>query len=52
MVNELLQWWYEHSKHLYPTLAVIAYNLFSIPVMSSECKHAFSASMPLVLAKG
>jgi hypothetical protein len=44
MVDEPLRWWRERGEHSYLTLASMAYDLFSIPVISSECKHAFSAS--------
>jgi hypothetical protein len=48
MVDEPLRWWRERGEHLYPTLAVIAYDLFSIPAMSSECERAFSASKRMI----
>jgi hypothetical protein len=43
-----LRWWRERGKHLYPTLATMAYNLFSIPSISSECERAFSASKRMI----
>ena len=48
MVDEPLQWWRERGEHLYPTLAVMAYDLFAIPAMSSECERAFSAGKRMI----
>jgi hypothetical protein len=48
MVDKPLRWWRECSKHLYPTLAAMAYDLFSIPVMSRECERTFSAGKRLI----
>jgi hypothetical protein len=48
LINEPLRWWRERGKSLYPTLAGIAYDLFSIPVMSAECERAFSSTKRLI----
>jgi hypothetical protein len=48
MVDEPLRWWRERGEHLYPTLAAMAYDLFAIPAMSSECERAFSASKRMI----
>jgi hypothetical protein len=48
LINEPLRWWRERGEHLYPTLAVMAYDLFAIPAMSSECEQVFSATKRLV----
>ena len=38
----------ERGEHPYPTLTVIAYDVFSMPAMSSECERAFSAIKKLI----
>ena len=43
-----LQWWRERGEQLYPTLAVMAYDLFAMPAMSSECERAFSMAKQLI----
>jgi hypothetical protein len=48
LINEPLRWWRERGEHLYPTLAVMAYDLFAIPAMSSECERAFSSTKRLI----
>jgi hypothetical protein len=45
---ERLRWWRERGEYLYLTLAVMAYDLFSMPVMSSECERAFSYAKQLI----
>ena len=45
---EPLQWWRERGEQLYPTLTVMAYDLFAMPAMSSECERAFSNAKRLV----
>jgi hypothetical protein len=45
---EPLRWWRERGEHLYPTLAVMAYDLFAMPAMSSECERAFSNAKRLI----
>ena len=46
--SEPLRWWQERSKKAYPTLAGLAFTVFSIPVMSSECERAFSRAGKIV----
>jgi hypothetical protein len=48
---EPLRWWRERSEQLYPTLAIMAYDLFAMPAMSSECERAFSNAKRLVTDK-
>ena len=48
LVNEPLRWWRERGELLYPTLASMAYDLFSIPAMSAECERAFSLAKKLI----
>lgn len=48
MKDEPLRWWRERGQHLYPTLAGMAFDLFSIPGMSSECERAFSAAIRML----
>ena len=48
LVYEPLRWWRERGEHLYPTLASMAYDLFSIPAMSAECERAFSLAKRLI----
>ncbi|KAM0707974.1 hypothetical protein Q7P35_004623 [Cladosporium inversicolor] len=38
----------ERGESLYPTLATMAYDLFVMPGMSSECERAFSAAKRLI----
>jgi hypothetical protein len=45
---EPLLWWRERGEHLYPTFAIMAYDLFAMPVMSSECERAFSSAKKLM----
>jgi hypothetical protein len=45
---EPLRWWRERGERLYPTLAVIAYDLFAMPAISSECERAFSNAKRLI----
>lgn len=40
-VRNPLQWWRDHQS-TYPNLAQIAFDLFAIPAMSSECERNFS----------
>ena len=46
--NEPLRWWQERGKKVYPTLASLAFTVFSIPAMSSECERAFSRAGKMV----
>jgi hypothetical protein len=48
---EPLRWWRERGEQLYPTLAVMAYDLFAMPAMSSEWECAFSNAKRLVTDK-
>jgi hypothetical protein len=48
MKDEPLRWWRERGQQLYPTLATVAFNLFSIPGMSSECERSFSDAGNLI----
>jgi hypothetical protein len=48
MKDEPLRWWRERGQHLYPTLVTMAFDLFAIPGMSSECERAFSAAIRLL----
>jgi hypothetical protein len=43
-----LRWWRERGSALYPTLSTMAFDLFSIPAMSSECERAFSHAKKLI----
>jgi hypothetical protein len=45
---EPLRWWRERGEYLYPTLAGMAYDLFAMPAMSSECERAFSSAKRLI----
>lgn len=46
--NEPLRWWRERGASKYSILASMAYDLFSIPGMSSECERAFSAAKRMI----
>lgn len=48
LIDKPLRWWRERGEHLCPTLAVMAYDLFAIPAMSSECERAFSSTKGLI----
>jgi hypothetical protein len=43
-----LRWWQDRGEALYPTLATMAYDLFAMPGMSSECERAFSAAKRMI----
>jgi len=43
-----LAWWRQHGERLYPTLSRMAYDLFSMPAMSSECERAFSLAKKMI----
>jgi hypothetical protein len=47
-VDQPLRWWRERGESLYPILATIAYDLFAMPGMSSECERAFSSAKRLI----
>ncbi|TKA64921.1 hypothetical protein B0A49_12969 [Cryomyces minteri] len=46
--NIPLAWWRDRGEALYPTLATMAYDLFSVPGMSSECERVFSQAKKMV----
>ena len=46
--DQPLLWWCERGETLYPTLATMAYDLFAMPGMSSECERAFSSAKRLI----
>ena len=46
-VLDPLAWWRSNTNH-YPVLARMAFDLFSIPAMSSECERVFSQSKQLI----
>ena len=46
-VGEPLTWWIKGQK-TYPTLAKMAFDLYSIPAMSSECERVFSQTKKLI----
>ena len=48
VVPNPLNWWLKIGQILYPTLAKIALNMFSIPAMSSACERAFSQAKKIV----
>ncbi len=48
VVPDPLNWWLKIGQILYPTLAKIALNMFSIPAMSSSCERAFSQAKRIV----
>jgi hypothetical protein len=43
-----LDWWRQRGESRYPTLAKMAYDLFSIPAMSAECERVFSNSRKMI----
>lgn len=47
-LNNPLDWWRQRGEAQYPTLANMAYDLFSIPSMSSECERVFSMSKKMI----
>jgi hypothetical protein len=47
-VDQPLRWWRERGESLYPTLAIMAYDLFAMPGMSSECERSFSSAKRLI----
>lgn len=47
-INEPLRWWRERGQALYPTLSIMALDLFAIPGMSSECERAFSSAKKMI----
>ncbi len=49
-VRNLLQWWRDHQS-TYPYLPQIAFELFPIPAMSSECERSFSKASYTISAR-
>lgn len=47
-LNEPLRWWRDKGQVAYPTLAIMAFDLFAMPGMSSECERAFSAAKHMI----
>ena len=48
VILDPLNWWLTTGRVLYPILAKIALDLFSIPAMSSACERAFSQTKKIV----
>ena len=46
-VSDALSWWRSH-KEAFPTLSLLAFDLLSVPAMSSECERAFSKAGKVV----
>lgn len=46
--DEPLRWWRERGESSYPILAAMAYDLFSLLGMSSECERSFSAAKRMI----
>ena len=49
-ISNPLQWWRDHQS-TYPNLAQMAFDLFAIPAMSSECEQAFSKASYKISAR-
>lgn len=49
-VKNPLEWWRDHEK-AYPVLSQLAFDLLSIPGMSSECERVFSQAKKLITAE-
>ena len=49
-VRNPLQWWRDHQS-IYPNLAQMAFDLFAIPAMSSECERSFSKASYTISAR-
>jgi hypothetical protein len=47
-MDKPLDWWRQRGESRYPTLAKMAYDLFSIPAMSAECERVFSNSRKMI----
>ena len=47
-IDEPLRWWRDRGQATYPTLATLAFDLFAMPGMSSECERAFSAAKQMI----
>jgi hypothetical protein len=46
-VKNPLLWWRDH-QHIFPTLSQMAFDLLSVPAMSSECERVFSIAKHLI----
>ncbi len=46
-IKDPLEWWRHHESE-YPVLSGMAFDLFSIPGMSSECERVFSQTKKLI----
>lgn len=44
------QWWRDH-QNTYPNLAQIAFDLFAIPAMSSECERSYCKASYTISAR-
>ena len=49
-IRNPLQWWRDH-QNTYPNLAQMAFDLFAIPAMSSECERCFSKASYTISAR-
>ena len=49
-IRNPLQWWRDH-QNTYPKLAQMAFDLFAIPAMSSECERSFSKASYTISAR-
>lgn len=47
-----LAWWRDIGRQRYPLVAQMAFDLFSIPAMSSECERVFSHSKLMITDHG
>lgn len=45
-----LDWWRRHQQ-FYPNLSRMAFDLFAVPAMSSECEQAFSKASYTIAAR-
>ena len=43
--------WWKDNEHRFPNLAKMAFDLFAIPAMSSECERVFSQTKLLITDK-
>jgi hypothetical protein len=46
-IDDPLRWWIDHEAD-YPILAKMAFDLFSVPAMSSECERIFSQAKKVI----
>jgi hypothetical protein len=47
-LEEPLRWWRDVGQAAYPTLAIMAFDLFTMPGMSSECERVFSSAKSML----